>query len=325
MKPLLPARLALPLLVLLLGLLALLSLAVGEVRLGPSELLAGLLRRDEFATTILWQIRLPRLGVAMLVGAALAASGLVMQAYFRNSLASPGLLGVSSGGAAGAVIAIGAGWAGASFLFVPLAAIAGALVATGAVVVLARQGAGTERLLLAGIALNALLGAVTSYVLSQATLTYERNAKILFWLLGGLEDRTWEHVAMAAPILLGAALLWPLGRPMDLLSLGWSEAQSLGVDVTRLRRRLLGLSTLLTALATAVAGTVGFVGLVVPHILRLLVGPEHRRLVPLALVGGAVFVIACDLTARAAGGLRLGIVTALIGGPFFLWLLRRQT
>ena len=325
MKPLLSARLALPLLVLLLGLLALLSLAVGEVRLGPGELLGGLLRRDEFATTILWQIRLPRLCVAMLVGAALAASGLVMQAYFRNSLASPGLLGVSSGGAAGAVIAIGAGWAGASFLFVPLAAIAGALVATGAVVVLARQGAGTERLLLAGIALNALLGAVTSYVLSQATLTYERNAKILFWLLGGLEDRTWEHVWMAAPILLGALLLWPLGRPMDLLSLGWSEAQSLGVDVTRLRRRLLGLSTLLTALATAVAGTVGFVGLVVPHILRLLVGPEHRRLVPLALVGGADFVIACDLAARAAGGLRLGIVTALIGGPFFLWLLRRQT
>ena len=325
MKPLLSARLALPLLVLLLGLLALLSLAVGEVRLGPGELLGGLLRRDEFATTILWQIRLPRLCVAMLVGAALAASGLVMQAYFRNSLASPGLLGVSSGGAAGAVIAIGAGWASASFLFVPLAAIAGSLVATGAVVVLARQGAGTERLLLAGIALNALLGAVTSYVLSQATLTYERNAKILFWLLGGLEDRTWEHVWMASPILLGAVLLWPLGRPMDLLSLGWSEAQSLGVDVTRLRRRLLGLSTLLTALATAVAGTVGFVGLVVPHILRLLVGPEHRRLVPLALVGGADFVIACDLAARAAGGLRLGIVTALIGGPFFLWLLRRQT
>jgi iron complex transport system permease protein len=325
MKPLLPARAALPLLVLLLGLLALLSLAVGEVRLGPAELLDGLLRRDEFAATILWQIRLPRLVVAMLVGAALAASGLVMQAYFRNSLASPGLLGVSSGGAAGAVIAIGAGWASASFLFVPLAAIIGAMVATGAVVVLARQGAGTERLLLAGIALNALLGAVTSYVLSQATLTYERNAKILFWLLGGLEDRTWEHVWMAAPILLGAALLWPLGRPMDLLSLGWSEAQSLGVDVTRLRRRLLGLSTLLTALATAVAGTVGFVGLVVPHILRLLVGPEHRRLVPLALVGGAGFIIACDLVARAAGGLRLGIVTALIGGPFFLWLLRRQT
>lgn len=325
MKPLLPARAALPLLLLVLVGLALVSLAVGDVRLGPGRLVAGLLGRDEFAATILWQIRLPRLCVAMLVGTALAASGLVMQAYFRNSLASPDLLGVSSGGAAGAVIAIGAGWAAAAFMLVPVAAVAGALCATGAVIILARQGAGTERLLLAGIALNALLGAVTSYVLSQATLTYERNAQILFWLLGGLEDRTWEHVAMATPILIGAALLWPLGRPMDLLSLGWREAQSLGVDVVHLRRRLLALATLMTALATAVAGTVGFVGLVVPHILRLLVGPEHRRLVPLALVGGATFVLACDLAGRAAGGLRLGIVTALVGGPFFLWLLRRQT
>lgn len=325
MKPLLPARTALPLLLLVLAGLVFVSLAVGDVRLGPARLVAGLLGRDEFAATILWQIRLPRLAVAMLVGAALAASGLVMQAYFRNSLASPDLLGVSAGGAAGAVIAIGAGWAMAAFMLVPVAAVVGALCATGAVIVLARQGAGTERLLLAGIALNALLGAVTSYVLSQATLTYERNAQILFWLLGGLEDRTWEHVVMAAPILIGAALLWPLGRPMDLLSLGWREAQSLGVDVIHLRRRLLSLATLMTALATAVAGTVGFVGLVVPHILRLLVGPEHRRLVPLALIGGSSFVLACDLIGRAAGGLRLGIVTALVGGPFFLWLLRRQT
>src|SRR5690606_8222484 len=287
-------------------------------------LLRGLLRTDEFAAVILWQIRLPRLLVAMLVGAALAASGLVMQAFFRNGLASPGLLGVSAGGAAGAVVAIGAGWATASFISVPIMAVVGALVSTGAVVVLARQGAGTERLLLAGVALNALLGAVTSYVLSNVTLTYERNAQILFWLLGGLEDRTWEHALMAAPIIVGAALLWPLGRPMDLLSLGSTEAQSLGVDVRRLRRRLLALSTLLTALATAVAGTVGFVGLVVPHILRLLFGPEHRRLIPLALIGGAAFVVGCDLIGRGAGGLRLGIVTSLIVGPFFLWLLRRS-
>jgi iron complex transport system permease protein len=324
-KPLLSPRWALPLLSTLLVLLALGSLTVGDVRLGPAEFIAGLLRRDEFAATIVWQIRLPRLIVGMLVGAALAGSGLVLQAYFRNSLASPGLLGVSSGGAAGAVVAIGLGWAAMSFLLIPVAAILGAMLATGAVLVLARQGASTERLLLAGIALNALLGAVTSYVLSQASLTYERNAQILFWLLGGLEDRTWEHVAMAAPIVIGAVFLWPLGRPMDLLSLGWREAQSLGVDVGALRRRLLGLSTLLTALATAVAGTVGFVGLVVPHILRLLVGPEHRRLVPLALVGGAMFIVGCDIIARSAGGLRLGIVTAFIGGPFFLWLLRRQT
>ena len=161
-------------------------------------------------------------------------------------------------------------------------------------------------------------------MLSQSILSYERNAQILFWLLGGLEDRSWKHVWMVLPTALAAILLWPLGRPMDLLSLGADEAQSLGVDVRRLRRTLLALSTGLTALATAVAGTVGFVGLVVPHILRLVLGPEHRRLVPLALIGGAAFVLACDLLARAAGGLRLGIVTSLVGGPFFLWLLRRK-
>ena len=300
------------------------SLAFGDVRLSPSQLFAGLLRQDEYAATILWQIRLPRLLVAMLVGAALSGSGLVMQAYFRNSLASPGLLGVSAGGAAGAVLAIGFGVAAVSLLTVPLFATAGALAATLVVIVLARRGASTERLLLAGVALNALLGAVTSYVLSAKTVTYERNAQVLFWLLGGLEDRTWEHVWMAAAILPAGLLLLPLGRPMDLLSLGAEEAQSLGVDVRRLRRTLLGLSTVLTALATAVAGTVGFVGLVVPHILRLLVGPEHRRLVPLSLLGGAAFVVACDLLGRAAGELRLGIVTSLVGGPFFLWLLRRS-
>jgi iron complex transport system permease protein len=317
-------RLALPFVTLLLVVLAFVSLAWGDLRLSPAQLWEGLLRRDELATVVLWQIRLPRLLIAMLVGTALASSGLVMQAYFRNSLASPGLLGVSAGGTAGAVVALGLGWAAASLLVLPVFAILGALVATGAVVALAHRGASTERLLLAGIALNALLGAVTSYVLSNFTLSYERNAQILFWLLGGLEDRTWEHVAMALPIVIGGLLLWPLGRPMDLLSLGASEAQSLGVDVRGLRRKMLAFTTVMTALATAVAGTVGFVGLIVPHLLRLLVGPEHRRLVPLALIGGAAFVVGCDLLGRLMGGLRLGIVSSLVGAPFFLWLLRRQ-
>jgi len=316
-------RLALPIAFAALVALSLVSLGVGDLRLSLTEIGRGLLDRESLAGTILWQIRLPRLLVAMLVGAALSASGLVMQAYFRNSLASPGLLGVSSGGAAGAVTAIAAGWTGASLLVLPGAAIVGALVATAAVLSLARKGASTERLLLAGVALNALLGAVTSYVLSQANVSFERNGQILFWLLGGLEDRTWEHTLMAMPIVLGAILLWPLGRQMDLLSLGADEAQSLGVNVRRLRRLLLGLSTLMTALATAVAGTVGFVGLIVPHLLRLMVGPEHRRLVPLSLIGGAAFVVACDIFGRTVGGLRLGIVTSLVGGPFFLWLLRR--
>lgn len=318
-------RFAWPVALTLLAGLILASLAIGDVRLSPAQIWAGLLHRDDMAAIIIWQLRLPRLLVGILIGAGLSASGLVMQTYFRNSLASPGLLGVSSGGAAGAVIAIGAGWASISLLILPLCAIVGAFAATAAVLVLARRGAGTERLLLAGVALNALLAAVTSYVLTNFTITYERNAQMLFWLLGGLEDRTWEHVAIAAPILLAAVLLWPLGRSMDLLSLGSLEAQSLGVDVRSLNRRLLVLSTIMTALATAVAGTVGFVGLLVPHLLRLMLGPEHRRLVPLSLVGGAAFVLACDLIGHVFGGLRVGIVTSLVGGPFFLWLLRRQS
>ena len=324
MSPATAQRRVLPWVLLLLGALMLTSLAVGDLPLSPSRIWEGFWHRDELAANVLWNIRMPRLLVAMAVGAALAASGLVMQAYFRNSLASPDLLGVSSGGAAGAVIAIGAGWAGASLLVLPLFAIVGSCLASSAVLILARRGSGPERLLLAGVALNALLGAVTSYVLTNFTITYERNAQIIFWLLGGLEDRSWSHVLVATPVLLLAALLWPLGRSMDLLSLGVAEAQSLGVDVRRLRRRMLVLSAVLTALATAIAGTVGFVGLVVPHVLRLVAGPEHRRLVPLSLFGGAAFVLACDLLGRLAGGLRVGIVTAVIGGPFFLWLLRRQ-
>ncbi|MCC6414562.1 MAG: iron ABC transporter permease [Opitutaceae bacterium] len=317
------AAYALPVALGLLAVLMVAALGVGDLPLSPARIWAGLRHHDELAATVIWNIRLPRMLVGMAVGAALSASGLVMQAYFRNSLASPGLLGVSSGGAAGAVVAIGLGWATVSLLVLPVFAIVGAFAATGAVLILARRGSGTERLLLAGVALNALLGAVTSFVLSNFTLSYERNAQIIFWLLGGLEDRAWIHVWIACPVVIAAALLWPLGRAMDLLSLGGAEAQSLGVDVRVLRRRLIGLATVMTALSTAVSGTVGFVGLIVPHILRLLVGPEHRRLVPLALIGGAAFVLACDLLGRGIS-VRVGIVTSLVGGPFFLWLLRRS-
>lgn len=317
-------RWVLPALVLALVVLAFVSLTSGEVHLNASQLWAGLRGEPGLASTVLWQLRLPRLITGILVGAALSSAGLVMQAYFRNSLASPDLLGVSAGAAAGAVSAIVFGWTLFALWVLPLAAVVGAVVATMAVLVLAKRGASSERLLLAGIALNALLGAVTSYQLSHGVALWERNAQLLFWLLGGLEDRSWLHVSAALPIIVAAGFLWPLGRQMDLLSLGEPEAQSLGVDVRSLRRRLLVLATVLAATATAVAGVVGFVGLVVPHCLRLMVGPEHRRLVPLSIVGGAVFVLACDLLGRVAGNLRLGIVTALVGGPFFLWLLRKR-
>jgi iron complex transport system permease protein len=248
-----------------------------------------------------------------------------MQAFFKNPLASPGLLGVSSGAALGAVAVLALGGLGA-FLAVPIAAILGAFLATGGVLALARRGASSEHLLLSGVALNAFFGAGTSFLLALSAGRFEVSGQILFWLMGGIENRTWEHVLIGLPgIALGCALLLPLGRPMNLLSLGEPSAQSLGVDVQRLRLQLIVLSTVLTALATAVGGVVGFVGLLVPHLLRLAFGPDHRRLLPLSMVGGAALVLLCDLPTRfVPGGLRLGVVTALIGGPFLLWMLRRK-
>ena len=330
MKP----RYAVPVLLALLALAFLASLAFGELRLSFGQVFAALTGGgDDIARTVVRDFRLPRALVGMAVGAALGASGVVMQAFFRNPLASPGLLGVSSGGALGAVAVLalgptlgaGLGFAAATMWALPLASIVGAFAATGAVLMLAQRGAGTERLLLSGVALNALLGAGTSFLLTTTAGHFEVNAQILFWLMGGLESRSWEHVWMGVPpILLACLLLLPLGRAMDLLSLGEQSAQSLGVDVRRLRRQLIVLSTILTALATAVAGIVGFVGLVVPHVLRLAFGPDHRRLLPYSMLGGATFLLACDLVTRTFPlGLRLGVVTALVGGPFFLWLLRR--
>ena len=303
------------------------SLALGDANLRPGEVLGALLHRsDSFASTIVWDIRLPRTLVGMAVGAGLAASGVVMQAFFRNALASPGLLGVSSGGALGAVAWMAFGGGAFSLFMVPVASLAGAFLATGAVMLLARRGASAEHLLLCGVALNALFGAGTSFVLGMSAGQFNMSGQILFWLMGGIENRAWEHVWMGLPgILLCCALLLPLGRSMNLLSLGETGAQSLGVDVGRLRWQLIILSTILTALATAVGGVIGFVGLVVPHLLRLAFGPEHRRLLLLSMLGGAAMVLLCDLPTRyMPSGMRLGVVTALAGGPFLLWLLRKR-
>lgn len=314
-------------LTILLVLAILASLALGDSNLGLREIVGAMLHRDDsFASTILWDIRLPRTLVGIAVGAGLAASGVVMQAFFRNALASPGLLGVSSGGALGAVAWMAFGGGVASVFMIPVASIAGAFAATGAVMLLARRGASPEHLLLSGVALNALFGAGTSFVLGMTAGQYHMAGQILFWLMGGIENRSWEHVWMGLPgVVVCCALLVPLGRSMNLLSLGETGAQSLGVDVKRLRTQLIVLSTILTALATAVGGVIGFVGLVVPHLLRLAFGPEHRRLLVLSMLGGAAMVLLCDLPTRfMPSGMRLGVVTALAGGPFLLWLLRRR-
>ncbi len=318
--------LILGLLSLALGGLFFASIIWGEVSLSFGELWEGLTHTDPVVQSILWNIRLPRTLVAMTVGAGLSISGLMMQAYFKNPLASPGLLGVSTGGALGAVLYIGYGSNMLGMWGLPSASIAGAFLATLLVLSLSEIGLGTQRLLLAGIALNALLGAATSFVLSLSVSSFERSGQILFWLLGSLEDRTWEHVWVSLPpvVLLGF-LITSMGSPMNLLSLGESGAQSLGVNVRQFRWKMIILSTVLTALATAVAGVVGFVGLIVPHILRLLLGPDHKRLIPCCLIGGAAFLLGCDLMSRVLNvGLRVGVITSLIGGPFFLWLLQKR-
>jgi len=306
---------------------AIASLALGDANLRPAEVLRALAGRgDDLARTVVWDLRLPRTLVGMAVGAGLAASGVAMQAYFRNALASPGLLGVSSGGALGAVAVLALGGASASLWTVPAASILGAFAATAAVMMLARRGASSEHLLLSGVALNAIFGAGTSFLLALSAGQFQVSGQILFWLMGGLENRTWEHVWISLPaILLGCGLLLPLGRGLNLLSLGEASAQSLGVDVRRLRWQLIVLSTVLTALATAVGGIVGFVGLLVPHLLRLGFGPDHRRLLPLSMLGGAALVLLCDLPTRfLPGSMRLGVITALVGGPFLLWMLRKK-
>jgi iron complex transport system permease protein len=314
-------------LALLLGVAVMASLALGDSNLSPRDVLQALGGRGhELARTVVWDLRLPRTLVGLAVGAALAVSGVAMQAFFRNGLASPGLLGVSAGGALGAVLVLALGGAAQSLWTVPAASILGAFLATGAVMLLARKGASPEHLLLSGVALNALFGAGTSFLLAVSAGQFQVSGQILFWLMGGLENRTWEHVWMSLPaILLCCFLILPLGRSLNLLSLGEPSAQSLGVDVRRLRWQLIALSTVLTALATAVGGVVGFVGLVVPHLLRLALGPDHRRLLPLSMLGGAALVLLCDLPTRyLPGGMRLGVMTALLGGPFLLWMLRRQ-
>lgn len=278
-------------------------------------------------SVIVWAIRVPRALVAALVGAGLATAGVLMQGLFRNPLAEPGLTGASAGAILGAVVSFVAGWSMKSTVTLPLCAMAGALAALFLVYAMATRGGVTPvaTLLLAGIAITALLSAVSSLLLSINLVNWQIAQEIVFWMMGGLDARTWTHVWLCAPFLLvgGAAAMWH-ARELDLLQQGEEIAASLGVDVEGAKRILIWTAALLTGACVAVAGAIGFVGLVVPHAIRLLLGPRNRILIPASALGGAVFLILCDLAARTVRPpveIRLGIVTALVGGPLFIWLL----
>jgi ABC-type Fe3+-siderophore transport system permease subunit len=277
---------------------------------------------------ILFQLRLPRVVLAGLVGAGLAAAGTLFQALFRNPMADPAIIGVSSGAAMGAIAVILAG-AGTAIggLGVPAAAFAGALITAFLVYRLARLGPTIQvaTLLLAGIAVAGVISAAMSMVM---TFSGQQIRTIYLWLLGGLTQAGWRPLLATFPFVLigGVVALWT-ARDLNVAVLGEERAAQLGVEIERLKRLTLATGAMLTAAAVSVAGVIGFVGLMTPHILRLLVGADHRRLLPASVVGGAAFMILADLAARSVvrpEEIPVGAVTALLGGPFFLYLLRKE-
>jgi iron complex transport system permease protein len=275
---------------------------------------------------ILWTVRLPRVLLAAIIGGGLAVVGATLQSVFRNPMADAGLLGVGSGAALGALVAVRTGLAERVFLALPLAAFAGAAAAVLAVYILAHaSGRPTlHGLLLTGLAVSAL-GAAGTSILLVATDEF-RVKTVLFWMAGGLEGRSWAHVKVAAAfVLAGVALLIALARPLDVLSLGEEEAAALGLPVHAARLTILALTALVAGASTAVAGSVPFVGLVAPHALRPVVGPLGRHLMPAAFLAGAVLVVIADLAARTLSDrldLPLGSLTAIVGAPYFLLALR---
>ncbi|HJQ56627.1 MAG TPA: iron ABC transporter permease [Vineibacter sp.] len=335
-----PVLLALALAAVAMGIAA---LAIGPMRIGPLDILAAFGRRlgvagDEIVAqheAVLFAIRLPRVLLALAVGAALAAAGAAMQGLFRNPLADPGLIGVSSGAALAAVATIVLGdkvmhllspaarpWA------LPVAAFAGGLAATAVVHRFGlRDGrASVATILLAGVAINAMCAAGIGLLTFVADEQQLRS--LIFWTMGSLGAATWTALPLALPlVVLPTIALMSSTRALDAFALGEREAIHLGVDAERLKRRLLVLVALCTGAAVSVCGIIGFVGLVVPHLVRLVCGPGHRLVLPGAALLGGALLTAADLAARlvvAPAELPIGVVTALAGGPFFLWLLVRR-
>ncbi|WP_025132893.1 iron ABC transporter permease [Leucobacter sp. PH1c] len=316
----------------LLVLVALGSLTLGIVRLPLDETLRALVDPSGVAQrtgAVVWTIRLPRVVVAMLVGAALAVAGVVMQAILRNPLAEPGITGVSAGAAVGAVASMTLGFTGSAQWGIPLAAFAGAAAVTLVLqlVLRTRRDLGSATVILIGVSLSALAGALINVLIANASDdALVRSA--MFWLAGDLELRTWQHAALAVgPILLGGAWLLSRHRQLDALALGDQIAATSGVHVQRERFGLLLVASLITGAAVSVSGIISFVGLVVPHAMRLLVGASHARLLPLSALGGALFLVLADTVARTAFGsvvVQTGVVAALIGAPVFLALLLRR-
>jgi iron complex transport system permease protein len=318
----------------LLGLAALLGLSYGSSGdFGPENIaealavLAGGGRDNPVLNTIIWQIRIPRVSLAAAAGAVLALGGLVFQALLRNPLAEPYILGVSGGSAIGAIIGILLGLA--PFPGVTMAAFAGSMCVLAVVLILAGSTADTPRshkdsLLLGGVMMNAFCSAVIMFLISVSRSSQMHS--ILFWLMGDFSGFAAEQQVLLLAVVPGMAVIVLLGRPMNLLLLGRESAAALGIDVNKISYLLLVVTSLMISIVVSQSGLIGFVGLVIPHILRNIIGGDHRLLIPACILGGAAYLIFCDLLARfvsSGGEMPVGVVTAIIGAPVFIFLLWR--
>ncbi|SOB93659.1 FecCD family ABC transporter permease [Rhodobacter maris] len=322
-----PARLYTLLGILVAGLF-LAALLTGVAAVDPVTALRALMTGGEGPVGIVMrEIRLPRALLAAMVGACLGLSGAALQGLLRNPMAEPGVIGISAAAGLGAVLALQTGLAAAYAFALPAAALVGALAGVGAILFLAGAGGGTLALILAGIALSALCSAATALVLNLSPNPFAAQ-DIVFWMMGSLADVSFTHVLLAAPLMaLGAFLLWRTGPGLEALTLGEEAAASMGVNLARLRLSVVLGTAAAVGAATAVAGTVGFVGLVVPHVLRPLVNAHPSRLLPAAALGGAGLVLAADIAVRLVlpgQDLKIGVLLALVGAPVFLHLIWRM-
>ena len=312
------------------------NVGMGAVEIPPLQALSIILSHAGIETgvpfehrtdAILWNIRLPRVALGILVGGGLALAGAALQGVFRNPLAEPGVIGVSSGAAVGAVAAIVVGFSILGTSAIAASAFLTSLIATAVVYLVARDRGRTEvtTLILAGMAVNATAGAMTGLLTFVADDDQLRS--ITFWMLGSIGGATWSSVAAVAPFLIAGFVFLPLcAGSLNLLNLGDREARHLGVSTERVHVSVIVLCALVTGAAVSVSGIIGFVGLVVPHVIRLVAGPGHRFLLPASILGGATALLLADLLARTVvvpAELPLGAVTSIIGGPFFLWLVHR--
>ncbi len=301
-----------------LGVVLLLALAVGDTAWTPPELWASVTGVDAQGALILREIRLPRSLLALLIGASLAIAGAALQTYLRNPLAEPGVLGISAGSALGAVCVFYSGLASALALALPLGGFAGAVIVTLSLYLFAGRNPGSITLLLGGIALNGFCAALIALALNLAPNPYA-TYEIAFWLMGSLADRSLVHLSLAGPFLfVGIGILWSTRRALAVLVVGEDTAASLGVDLTRLKRQMIVGTALCVGPAVAISGMLGFVGLLVPHLLRPLVSANPRRLLPASALGGAALLLGLDVVSRVLPvDLQLGVITGLIGAPLF--------